>query len=167
MRWMVKAGTQCRVTAEITPSAPRPTRAASSSSPSPISMTPPEAVTSRTPVTREERFPKRAPVPCVAVEMAPAMVCGSTSPWFSSASPWRASAGPSSRIVIPASTVTCSPSTASTRSRPERSTITPSVQAMSEKECPEPATLTLGEPATIRISSASVRGRITRSGAQR
>ena len=45
-------------------------------------------------------------------------------------------------IVMPASTVTSCPSTASTRFIRERSTITPSVQAMSVNEWPAPATLT-------------------------
>jgi hypothetical protein len=70
----------------------------------------------------------------VAVQIAPASVCASTSPWFSSARPRAASAGPSSRIVIPACAVTSSPSTSSTRFIRDRSTIKPSVQAMSVNE---------------------------------
>ena len=123
--------------------------------------------TSRTPVTWDEMFAKRPPVPWVAVEIAPAIVWASTSPWFSRARPRSASAGPSSRIVMPASTVTWSPSTRSTRFICERSSISPSVQAMSVNEWPAPATFTRGAPATSRASSSSLPGRSTRSGAQR
>ncbi len=164
----VNAGTQRSVTAEMAPSAPSETRAARRSSPArPICTRSPLAVTSRTAVTCEEMFAKRPPVPCVAVEIAPATVCASTSPWFSSARPRSASAGPSSRIVMPASTVTSSPSTRSTRFMRVRSSISPSVQAMSVKEWPAPATFTRRAPATSRASSSSLAGRSTRSGAQR
>ena len=66
-------------------------------------------------MTCEERFPKRPPVPWVAVAIAPASVCGSTSPWFSIARPRARSSSPRSCRVMPASTVTSRPSTASTR----------------------------------------------------
>ena len=68
---------------------------------------------------------------------------------------------------MPASTVTSRPSTASTRRIADMSTITPSVQAMSVNEWPEPATFTRRAPATARTSSASERGVSMRSGAQR
>ena len=112
-------------------------------------------------------FPKPAPVPWVAVEMAPASVCGSTSPWFSIASPRARSSSPSSRSVIPASTVTSLPSTPSTRRIRDMSSITPSVHAMSVNEWPEPATFTRPAPATARTSSSSEAGVSMRSGAQR
>ncbi len=68
---------------------------------------------------------------------------------------------------MPASTVTSCPSTASTRRIADMSTITPSVQAMSVNECPEPATFTRRAPATARTSSSSEPGVSMRSGAQR
>ena len=173
----MKAGTQRSVTAETAPSAPSETRAARRSSPSTagrpsppvplISIASPPAVTSRTELTCDEMFAKPPPVPWVAVEMAPAIVCASTSPWFSSARPRSASAGPSSRIVMPASTVTSLPSTRSTRFMRDRSSISPSVQAMSVNEWPAPTTFTRRAPATSRASSSSLEGRSTRSGAQR
>ena len=68
---------------------------------------------------------------------------------------------------MPASTVTSGPSTASTRRIADMSTMTPSVQAMSVNEWPEPATFTRRAPATARTSSSSERGVSMRSGAQR
>jgi hypothetical protein len=82
----------------------------------------------------------------VAVEIAPATVCWSTSPWFSMASPRSRSFAPSWRRVMAASTVTSLPSTDSTRLISERSIISPSVQAMSENEWPAPATLMRSAP---------------------
>ena len=82
----------------------------------------------------------------MAVEIAPASVCGSTSPWFSIASPRERSSSPSSCSVIPASTVTSMPSTDSTRLIARMSIITPSVHAMSVNEWPEPATFTRAAP---------------------
>jgi hypothetical protein len=70
-------------------------------------------------------------------------------------------------MVMPASTVTSCPSTASTRFMRERSTITPSAQAMSVNEWPAPTTFTRSAPATTAVSSPSPAGRSMRSGAQR
>ena len=87
----VNAGTQRSVTSAITPSAPERRRArrgtprgrarASSAS------VEPSASTSVSSATCEEMLRRRAPVPCVAVEIAPAMLWTSMSPRFSSASP--------------------------------------------------------------------------------
>jgi hypothetical protein len=49
----------------------------------------------------------------------------------------------------------------------DMSIITPSVQAMSVKEWPEPATFTRRVPVTARISSSSEPGVSMRSGAHR
>ena len=68
---------------------------------------------------------------------------------------------------MPASTVTSLPSTASTRRIADMSIITPSVQAMSVNECPEPATFTRVAPLTASTSSSSERGVSMRSGAHR
>ena len=118
------------------PSAPSPTRAASSSSPAEISRTSPRPSTSRSDSTREDRFPKASPVPWVAVASAPASAWVSMSPWFSSARPRPSSASPSALIEAPACTRTrpVEGSASSTASIPDRSTITPSVQAMSVNE---------------------------------
>ena len=70
----------------MTPSDPNETRAARNSSLSASgeqSMTSPPAVTIRKPTTCVEILPKVGPVPWVPVEIAPAMACTSTSPWFS------------------------------------------------------------------------------------
>src|SRR5688572_18887108 len=66
---------------------------------------------------------------------------------------------------MPASTVTSFPSTASTRRIADMSIITPSVQAMSVNEWPDPATFTRRAPVTARMSSSSERGFSMRSGA--
>ena len=68
---------------------------------------------------------------------------------------------------MPASTVTSAPSTWRIRRILDMSTITPSVQAMSVNECPEPATFTRRARGTTSASSSSERGRTIRSGAQR
>ena len=68
---------------------------------------------------------------------------------------------------MPASTVTSAPSTPSTLRMRLRSTSTPSVQAMSVNEWPEPTARSLRAPRTTRASSSASRGRSTRSGAQR
>ncbi len=89
-----------------------------------------------------EMLRRRAPVPWVAVEIAPAIVCASMSPRFSRARPWPASRRLSSRIVMPAWTRT-SPEERSTSSTPRSRRMLsdiPSVQAMSLNECPLPVT---------------------------
>ena len=175
MRWRVNAGTQRRVTAEIAPRAPTPTRAARSSSGSPSavsSRTLPSPRTSSTASTWAEMFRRPAPVPWVAVEIAPAIVWRSMSPRFSIASPSRASAWLRSARTVPAPTLTrpeagsasITPASASIRS------IVPSVIAASVKECPEPATLTLrpaaAAAATAPASPAASRGLTISAGAQ-
>ena len=80
-----RAGTHWIVTSETTPSAPSETRAAQQL----VAAGDLDDVAGRRhephAATRAERLPKRAPVPCVAVASAPATVCASMSPWFSSA----------------------------------------------------------------------------------
>ena len=88
----VKAGTVCSVTSVTTPSAPTATRAASRSSPPSTSSTAPAAVTSRSARTCAETLGSVAPVPCVAVAIAPAIDCSSMSPRFGIARPCSASA---------------------------------------------------------------------------
>jgi hypothetical protein len=78
-------------------------------------------------------------VPWVPVEIAPAAVCTSMSPRFSSANPCVASSPDSSCSRVPARTVTLSPVIATTPvSRSGRSSM-PSVIAAPVNECPEPA----------------------------
>ena len=88
--WRRKAGTQRRVTAATTPSAPSPTRAARSSSP-PSTVSSRAVGRARAPSPRRSRarLPSRAPVPCVPVTSAPASDWASMSPRFGSARPWR------------------------------------------------------------------------------
>src|SRR6185437_4109614 len=143
----VNAGTQRSVTSAIAPSAPRPTRAARNTSGSCCSeqaSVEPSARTRVSSTTCEEMLRSREPVPCVAVEIAPAMLWTSMSPRFSIARPWRSSCALSSAIVMPVCTLT-SPdagSASSTRVMFCMPIIAPSVSAMSLKECPEPATRT-------------------------
>ena len=89
-------------------------------------------------------FLSAPPVPCVAVEIAPAMLWESMSPRFSIARPTSASLRFSSWIVIPAWTRTSPDELSTSRILAIRSRLTrmPSVQAMSENECPAPATRT-------------------------
>ena len=96
----------------------------------------PSAVTSSTASTWLEMFPKRSPVPCVAVEIAPDTVCTSMSPRFSSARPSAASRSLRSRITMPPSTFAspASRSMSSTRFMRSIRIIVPSVQAMSVNE---------------------------------
>ena len=167
-RWIVKRGTQRIVSSEITPSAPSETRPASRSSPS-RSTASPSAVTNRMASTCADRLRKRAPVPWVAVAMAPASACLSMSPWFSSARPRSASSRAQSAILMPAWTLTRPVPVSASRTRfiRDRSTITPSVQAMSVNECPVPTPFTRWALATRSASSSSLPGRSIRSGAHR
>src|SRR5215210_1425819 len=168
MRWMANDGTQRSVTWVIAPRAPSDTRAARrSSSPSRSSTSSPVPLTMRSPATCADRLRKRAPVPWVAVEIAPASVCRSMSPWFSMARPRAASCSPSWCSVMPASTVTSGPSTATSRLIADRSRRRPSVQAMSVNEWPDPATRTRSARRTSSASSRSVPGGASCSGAQR
>ena len=72
-----KAGTTCRVTVDTMPSAPSPTRAtrntSGSSSAEQLTIEP-SAVTSRSPTIWSARPVRRAPVPWVEVDVAPATV---------------------------------------------------------------------------------------------
>ena len=147
-RSSVKAGTQRRVTAEIAPRAPTPTRAARSRSPSASSSrTLPSARTSSIAATWEEMLRSLAPVPWVPVEIEPAIVWRSMSPRFSIASPSSCSRSLSSARIVPPPTLT-SPDAGSASITPlsaPTSIIVPSVIAASVKEWPEPATL-IGRP---------------------
>ena len=170
-----KAGTQRRVTAEIAPSAPIPTRAARSSSGSVAALrwrTLPSARTSSIPSTWDEMLRRRAPVPWVPVEIAPEIVWLSMSPRFSIARPSRASSSFSSRSTVPPPTRTRPESRSASRTplSPPASIIVPAVSAVSVKEWPEPATRTLSPlPAAATIVSASSsrsRGLAIRAGRQ-
>ena len=170
----MNSGTQRSVTQVITPSAPSDTRAARNSSGSCSSLTScttPSAVTSRSPTTCADRFGNPIPVPCVAVDRAPASCWRSMSPWFSIASSRSASSLPSRCRVIPASTSTSAPSAETTRSSASSRSITSSVQAMSVNEWPEAETRTCRpSPAARRTASATASsdwGRSIRRGAQR
>ena len=124
--------------------------------------------TSRTPTTREEMFPKRPPVPWVAVEIAPASGLRVHVALVLHREPARAQllaelaqrdAGLDGHLVA----LHGEHAPHAAPGRPSR----PSVQAMSVKEWPEPATFTRDAPATTRASSSSEPGRSMRSGAQR
>ncbi len=160
-RSRVKAGTQRRVTAEIAPRAPRPTRAARSSSGSPSALssrTLPSARTSSSASTWAEILRSLDPVPWVPVEIAPAIVWRSMSPRFSIASPRPSRRSLSSARTVPPATRT-RPEEGSASSTPlsaETSIIVPSVSAASVKEWPEPGTLTV-RPASADSATAAAR----------
>ncbi|CAM5421188.1 hypothetical protein SBADM41S_05603 [Streptomyces badius] len=104
-----KIGSTARVTAVITPRAPIPTRAAAKTSgfsSAEQTMTVPSAVTSSNARIWADMEAESRPVPCVPVEVAPAIVCSMMSPMFVSDSPSRASAVLSRLSGVPASTVT-------------------------------------------------------------
>ena len=152
------AGTQRSVTAVITPYAPSPTAAAASSSgsaPESAWTTEPSASTSSRPVTWVASPPYASPVPWVPVEIAPATVCTSTSPRFSSASPCAASSPDSACSRVPARTVTLSPVIATTPvSRSGRSS-RPSVSAAPVNECPAPAIRTRSPSLAASLTAAA------------
>jgi hypothetical protein len=111
--------------------------------------------------TCEEMFASLAPVPCVAVEIAPAIVWTSISPRFSIARPCAASSRLSALIVIPPCTRTNPDgrSTSSTVAMRSSFSSSPSVQTMSPKEWPAPATRTrrsLRAASAIAAESSSV-----------
>ena len=108
-------GTQRSVTAATTPSAPSPTRAARSRSPSVSSISLPSPRTSSSRSTCADRFGSRAPVPCVPVASAPATDWTSISPRLGSARPRKCSSRLSRCSDMPASTRTSGPSASSTR----------------------------------------------------
>src|SRR5450755_1733120 len=106
------------------------------------SSTSPAAVTSVNPATWVDNVPKRAPVPCVPVLIAPAMLWLSISPRFSCASPCAKSASPSSLSRVPPQTVTV-PASLSMDSIPCRLSSeisTSSVSTRGTKEWPAPTT---------------------------
>ncbi len=171
----VNARTHRRVTSAITPRAPRPTRAARNASGSRSaeqSRVEPSASTRVSSLTCAERLGSRAPVPWVAVEIAPAIVWASMSPRFGRASPRSRRRPPSSRIVMPAWTRTRPEGRSTSRrpSIPSRETISPSTRAMSLKECPVPTARTRRPRAdawpTASESSCTDRGRARRAGRQ-
>ncbi len=137
-----------------------PTRAARKASESLASLSScrtPSAVTISIASICAERLRHFAPVPWVAVEIAPASVCLSMSPRFSSARPWRSSLRLRSPSRIPASTLTRLPGRSTSRIRfiPSIRSIAPSVTAAGVNECPEPATLT-ARPAVVAFTTASI-----------
>ena len=105
---------------------------------------------------------KLAPVPWVAVEIAPASVCLSMSPWFSIASPWPCSASARRSIVIPASTLTrpLARSTSSNRSSPSSLSIAPPVHAMSVNECPDAEARTVSPARAARPTASTSSARL-------
>ena len=104
-----------------------------------------------------------APVPWVAVEIAPAIVWRSMSPRFSIASPSPASARLRSASTVPAPTLT-RPEAGSASITPARASIRiiePSVIAASVNECPEPGMLTF-RPADAAAATASASSPVSR-----
>ncbi len=169
----VNAGTQRSVTVEITPRAPRPTRAAanrSGRSRSEHETTDPSASTRSRAATWVAMPPSRAPVPCVPVEIAPEIVWASISPRFGIARPSASSAALSARIVVPERTVTSPVRTSAeiTSVQPDRSSAAPVVAAAAVKECPLPSARTVSpaEAASLIASAmaSAVRGRYQRAG---
>ena len=131
------------------------------------------AVTSRAPTTCVARPPSRAPVPCVPVEIAPAIVCRSMSPRLRIARPCDASVAFRAASRMPAPTVTSVvPSPVrrrrSTASSASRRSCTPSVTAAAVNEWPAPTARTVrpcpAASATQAASSPTSRGRATRVG---
>src|SRR2546421_4672251 len=168
-----KSGSHWSVTSVTTPRAPKPTRAhanPSGSSSAEQRNTSPPAVTSSSAVTNVASPPKRFPPPWVAVAIAPEIDWRSISPRLERARPRVASSSFSFQSGMPPSTVTvrASESSATTRSRRSRCKRRPSVQAMSVKEWPAPATLTawpaLPARRTASATSSSLSGRSTAAG---
>ena len=85
------AARSCRVTSTSTPRAPSPRRTAGSSSGRSVSLTVRSSPVAGRRASRATicvaRPPKPSPVPCVPVEVAPAIVCRSMSPMFGIARP--------------------------------------------------------------------------------
>ncbi|AQA25737.1 FAD-linked oxidoreductase domain protein [Rhodococcus sp. MTM3W5.2] len=136
-------------------------------------ITEPSASTICSARTWVARPPKRAPVPWVPVEIAPAMDCTSMSPRFVIARPRDHNVGLSSFRRVPARTVTRAPdgSTGITDWIPVRLSrliCTPSVTATGVKECPAPTHLTCKPSAAARVisslSSATLAGAARRVG---
>jgi len=146
---------------EITPSAPRPTWAAANKSGrccGEQETTDPSARMSSSAATAVAMPPSRAPVPCVPVEIAPAIVCASMSPRLGIARPSTSSAALSRRIVVPDRTVT-SPESASaemTPAHPDRSSAAPEVAAVGVKECPLPSARTVRPAAAASLIASAI-----------
>ena len=161
--------------AVITPRAPRPTRASSSSSgrsSAEVVRREPSASTISSPRIWVAIPPKRPPVPCVPVDVAPARVCRSMSPRFSMASPCSSRSGVSRCSGMPAPTVTVPDvaSTSTNRSRRSNRTWTPSATAMSLNEWPDPTALTRRPSRTadftVAATSSVSTGTVIRSGVE-
>jgi hypothetical protein len=136
-----------KVTAVITPIAPRPIRAASNSSGRSLAeqaTVAPSASTSSSPATCPAIEALDRPVPCVPVPIAPETVCAWMSPMFVSARPCSASSSLNRHRPIPASTVTSPEDRSAERSLDRLSSriCTPSVTATGAKEWPLPTGLT-------------------------
>ena len=137
--WRRKEGTQRRVTAATTPSAPSDD-ARGAQLVAAVERRAPSRRRARAPSPRrpEARLPSRAPVPCVPVTSAPASDCTSMSPRFGSASPWPCSSRTSRCRPMPASART-SPlarSTSSTRSSRSSESSVPSVGDAARERVP-------------------------------
>ena len=150
----------------MTPSAPRPTRAAvkrSGCCSAEQDTTDPSASTSSSAATAVAMPPSLAPVPWVPVEIAPAIVCASMSPRFGIARPSASSPALSSRIVVPERTVTspASGSAVTTPVHPDRSSAAPDVAAAGVKECPLPSARTV-RPASAASFTASAIASVVR-----
>src|SRR5215472_5300889 len=169
----VNDGTQRSVTAVTTPSAPSPTRAAANSSGRSDAeqvTSEPSARTRPSASTWVASPPSRAPVPCVPVDRAPAIVWASISPRLARASPNSAAAAFRPRSVVPDRAVT-RPVWVSAAVIPvhrDRSRARPLVAAAEVNECPLPSARTRSPAAAASLTaaeiSASVRGWSHRAG---
>ena len=141
--------------------AARPPRVTSTSSPAPFTI--------RMPTTCDDRFRKRAPVPCVAVRHGAGERLAVHVTLVLEREPARRQllAEVVQRDARLHGHVGPRPPPSTRRMR-ARSTSTPSVQAMSVNEWPEPTARSLARPADhARTAPPRRRGRAIRSGAQR
>ena len=174
--WRSNAGTHWIVTLVTMPSAPTPTRATRSRSGRVVASshvtTLPLPSTSSIPTIVVARLPRPAPVPWVAVLIAPAIDWELMSPRFGIASPTAASSSQRSRRRIPAWTVTrpAAASTCSTAFIASSESSTPFVIAAAVNECPAPMALTRRPDrlasATIDATSSVLAGFRTSTGTQ-
>ena len=109
---------------------------------------------------------KRAPVPWVPVEVAPAMVCRSMSPMFSSARPCGSSSAGSWYRFVPAPSVDAVPRGVDVQQPVDRADVDaarPTVAAMSVKLWPAPTAFTVSPrsraAATTATTSSTLVGR--------
>ena len=151
-----------------TPSAPSPTTTPGNTSGSPARdqlRSSPSAVTSSSPETDVDRQPCRSPDPCVAVATAPATeMCGSEAR-LGTAKPAASSVAAMSPYRLAALTraVARALSISRTGGSAERSTWSPSVSAMSLKQCRVPSAFSRVDDATSDWSSATDVGRWRRA----